>query len=633
MFLVELVMQGVRGIRELARLRFQSGFNIVTGGNEAGKTTAVDTIQRLLFPDNQAGSAASFVSKITPDASRGALVVRSDDGSYYRVIQDFSRRAVNLSQYNPASKEFNLLHKDWAGTAQFMAGLIAGISEENYAKVFVFRREHEQELSRSSAPVAPAVPVAPAHKPAPSVPGGGAAGQARLAELRETLKKAEEAADADYRHQSAKLALDEIGKKLARLDESEGKKAEIDATLAELKGCETLPENLPELIEAYERRQGQKMADVDDLNKELEGLRMQLSRIPAVNFMTDKLFIAGGIFGVLSILAGVFVLTAEYAYLFPIGVLLSLVLMAAAWYNGSRKNAQRKAVRRDVDAAERELLDLEKKFEQDGAAITASMRAVRAGTTAELKEKAENYRYFLSLRNDSEEARQRILADATPETLRQQHSRQQAEVSELEQAARAVAQYAVDTYGLRQDIERLEAEAAPSGAPFGFGAMDTDLPTDFSTPAAGPGQGGFLSGLDAAGRISGIEKETLIPAVEAASQRNLTAVTGGKYIRIELGHDGPPVVHAKDGSVISFPELSHGTKALVYFCFRTGLIEALAGKRRLPFILDDALAGFDPARQQAACQVLRALGSKTQVVLFTSNPALKAPGDVSAVLK
>ncbi len=64
-----------------------------------------------------------------------------------------------------------------------------------------------------------------------------------------------------------------------------------------------------------------------------------------------------------------------------------------------------------------------------------------------------------------------------------------------------------------------------------------------------------------------------------------------------------------------------------------GSIEALAGKRLLPFILDDPFSGFDPARQQAACQVLRALGKKTQVVLFTANPALRMAGEPAAELK
>jgi uncharacterized protein YhaN len=62
-------------------------------------------------------------------------------------------------------------------------------------------------------------------------------------------------------------------------------------------------------------------------------------------------------------------------------------------------------------------------------------------------------------------------------------------------------------------------------------------------------------------------------------------------------------------------------------------VEAVAGKRRLPCILDDPFTGMDPARQQAACQVLRALGAKTQVILFTSNPALRTPNDPAADLK
>jgi uncharacterized protein YhaN len=127
--------------------------------------------------------------------------------------------------------------------------------------------------------------------------------------------------------------------------------------------------------------------------------------------------------------------------------------------------------------------------------------------------------------------------------------------------------------------------------------------------------------------------ETLIPAVESAAQRNLSAASNGRYVRIELGHGGSPVVHGKDDSIVAVSELSHGTKALIYFCVRAGIVEALAGKRRLPFIIDDALAGFDPGRQQAACQILRALGTKTQVLLFTSNPALKATGDVAMEFK
>jgi hypothetical protein len=263
------------------------------------------------------------------------------------------------------------------------------------------------------------------------------------------------------------------------------------------------------------------------------------------------------------------------------------------------------------------------------------MRSTGASSLVELKEKAENYRYFLSLGADLDEQRQRSLGDLTPEILQQQFENQQREVVELEKAAQALAQYNVDTYAFRQDIERLESESsgASAGASWDFGAEAQELPADFADSPAGSDQGGFLAELSIASRFGGIEMGTLIPAVEAAAQRNLIAVTAGKYVRLEAGHDGDPIVHAKDDSVVAYSELSHGTRSLIYFCLRTGLVEALAGKRRFPFMLDDSLADFDPTRQKAACQVLRALGAKTQVILFTSNPALRAEGDAVAELK
>ncbi len=635
MFIVELVMQGVRGIREVARLRFKSGFNFVAAGNESGKTSSVDAVVRLLFPSNEPRVIDSLVSKHTPDASRAALVAYSDDGAYYRVIEDFSKRAVNLSRYNASTKDFTLMHKDWDTTARFMEELTAGISEGEYDKLYVFRREQYAVRSGRASSPAPAPHPAPVRNPAPAPAKGKTAVQeARLAELRAMFNKAEEAADADYKLQSGKLRLEEIRKKLENIEEINNRLADIDANIEALKGCTTLPGDLDEILTEHERGQGEKMTRSDELNKDITGLQMQIDSVPRVNLATDPLFIAGAAAGALSVVAALFVLSEEQRDYFPLGILVALVLIAVAWYKGSRKSTERKMLARELEKLQAELVDLEKSFEQGGTAIAACMQATGSSTTAELREKAENYRYFLSMRGDIDEQRKRMLDGRPAEDLQAEYVRQQQGVIELEKAAAALARYNIDTYAIRQDIERLEGEMS-GGVTADFSNSGQDLSGDFGFAAPLPAEGtaGFLAELGIGSRIGGIEMETLIPAVEAAAQRNLSAATGGKYVRIEAGHEGDPIVHAQDDSPVQYSELSHGTKDLIYFCLRTGLVEALAGKRRLPFLLDDSLAAFDPARQQAACQILRALGAKTQVILFTSNPALKAAGDAEAELK
>jgi DNA repair exonuclease SbcCD ATPase subunit len=633
MFLVELVLQGVRGFREPTRLRFKGGFNLVIAGNESGKTTSVAAMQRLLFPISQAGALDSMVSRHTPDASRAALVMSSTDNDYYRIIQDFSKHVVNISQYNPTSKEFSLLHKDWESAARFMAELTAGITADDFSRIFVFQREQPVRPGKYNS--AAALRSAPSTLVPPAV-RKTSGNQERLAVLRESLRKAEEAADAEYKYQSVKLALEENRKKIASLDELGRKKAEMESSLKALKAYEAIPDDLGALIEAQEQRLGQKLANADELNNRIEGLKMQRAAIPTFDLVSDKLFITGSVLGVLSLILGGFVLTGDTAYyLLAGGVLLALALMAGAWYFGSRRDVQRKHYLKEEENQKQELAELEKRFQQEGATVTAYMLSTMASSTAELKEKAENYRYFLSLRADLEEQRQRSFGDLTLEILQQQCEDQQREVVELEKAALALAQFNVDTYSIRQDIERLDSEtsAASAGASWDIGAEAQDLSSDFDDFPAGGGQSGFLAELSIASRVGGIEMETLVPAVEAAAQRSLIAVTAGRYVRLEAGHDGDPIVHASDDSVVAYSELSHGTRGLITFCLRTGLVEALAGKRRFPFILDDSLAEFDPARQKAACQVLRALGAKTQVILFTSNPALRAEGDAVAELK
>jgi hypothetical protein len=640
MFLVELVMQGVRGFQALVRLRFQGGFNLIAAGNEAGKTTAVETVQRLLFPRNEAGLLDTLLSRQTPDASRGALVVFSDDGGYYRIIEDFSKRAANLSKYDAGTKDFTLMQKEWDSAAAFMSRLMSNTAEQDFEKVFIFRREHYANLRGASGPAAMPAPIPRAQPSKPAAPAAHKTGSndAKLAELREALQKSEEAADAEYKAQSAKLALDEVRKKLASLEEIEQKRHDISAKLAELKGCENLPEDLHSLLEAYERLQGQKSAEVEDLNSQLSGLKAQLDTLPTVDLMKDKFLLAGGVLGAISFILGMFVFSSAQRMYFYGGLVAAMGLMGFAVFNSTRSSGKRKTLEQEIETLEKDRNGIDKRPDKESVAMKALMKSACAATPAELKDKADSYRYLHSLQDDIEDQWKRITADRNPEMLQQEYNRLQQEALELGKAARAVAQYNIDTYAIRQEIERIEGEAssvASGGVAWDFGAEPQDLPTDFgAAPSAGRGQAGFHAELEVAARIGGIELETLIPAVEAGAQRNLAAITNGKYLRIEVGQaGGAPRVHARDEAITQYADLSHGTQDLIYFCLRTGLVEALAGKVRLPMLLDDALAGFDVARQKAACQVLRTLGTKTQVILFSSNPALKAEGDAYAELQ
>lgn len=641
MFLVELVMQGVRRFKEPARLRFQSGFNFVAAGNEAGKTTAVDTVQRLLFPSGDAGRLSKFLPRQAPDASRGALVVYSGDGSYYRVIQDFSRQGVNLSRYDPATKEFILQHKDWASAAQFMAAMTAGISEDDFARIFFFRRGQSPGAQPGIPPAAePRAFTPPAQTRAAAAPAGRSpAKEARLAELREALARAEKAADAEYRAQSGKLRLQEIGKKLGVLQEIDERIAELESKLAEMKGCENLPGDLSHLIEEHERAQSQRMMDLDRITQDISGVQSQIDTVPRLNIMADPLFIAGVVLAAGSVVAALFFLTTEQAAFFPIGVIASLGLVAGAWYKSSRKNAECAVLQKEIDELEAQRVEVEKSFEQGGAPILACLKATGLTSPAELKDLVENYRYYRSLLDEAKEQRERMASGASPEALRAEYDAQQKETAELDKAAHAVAHENIDAYSLRQDIERIEQELALSpqhAAPsWDFGGGEEDL-AGGSGAAAAPAAaapGGFFGELGTAIRVGGIEPDILIPAVVAACQRNLAAVTNGAYVRVDISPGSDPVVYDRNNVRLGAADLSHSTAETLYFCLRAGLVEALAGKLRLPFLLDDPAAGLDPARQKAAFQVLRTLGGKTQVILFTSNPAHRAQGDVAMELK
>jgi len=93
------------------------------------------------------------------------------------------------------------------------------------------------------------------------------------------MRKAEEAADAEYKLEAAKLRLGEIAKKLESITEAEAHRGARSGA-GPLKVCEMLPENLNDLIGEHEREQSAKMVKTEELAQDIEVLTSQRDAIP-----------------------------------------------------------------------------------------------------------------------------------------------------------------------------------------------------------------------------------------------------------------------------------------------------------------------------------------------------------------
>ena len=131
------------------------------------------------------------------------------------------------------------------------------------------------------------------------------------------------------------------------------------------------------------------------------------------------------------------------------------------------------------------------------------------------------------------------------------------------------------------------------------------------------------------------------PAVLAAAGAAFERVTAGRYTAVvqpEESEDDLRVLGA-DGVAKTLATLSRGTAEQLYLCLRLGLAREFAAQSvALPFVMDDCLVDFDPARAAATAGVLVEFASAGQVMVFTCHPEtvttlLEASGGDAAVVE
>ena len=97
----------------------------------------------------------------------------------------------------------------------------------------------------------------------------------------------------------------------------------------------------------------------------------------------------------------------------------------------------------------------------------------------------------------------------------------------------------------------------------------------------------------------------------------LSALTDGRYTSISLDDRMTVRLNTPD-RLLTLEQVSCGTMQQVYFALRLAAAGLLSGKSEVPIILDEPFAMYDEERLKSALRILS--GSARQVILFTCQP-------------
>ncbi len=108
---------------------------------------------------------------------------------------------------------------------------------------------------------------------------------------------------------------------------------------------------------------------------------------------------------------------------------------------------------------------------------------------------------------------------------------------------------------------------------------------------------------------------------------NLAGLTCGRYRAVSLEADSlVPAISGAGRERVGEASLSQGTRAALYLALRLAMGKLVSGGRTLPLVLDDPLVDLDDGRRAAALELLKRLGSETQVLLLSFDRRLAECG-------
>ena len=133
----ELVLQGVRKFAQMQRIPLGPGFSLFYAETGGGKSTVVDVIVHLLYPNPTEPASTEFqTAPGTP--CRVSLMLEQGDEKY-RLVKDITSGSIALTRMDPATGRFTTVTAAAAEILQYLTSQLHLPQRDILESVYIAR--------------------------------------------------------------------------------------------------------------------------------------------------------------------------------------------------------------------------------------------------------------------------------------------------------------------------------------------------------------------------------------------------------------------------------------------------------------------------------------------------------------
>jgi hypothetical protein len=565
--LTELLYQKVKDLAGQGQLSLKPGYVAIVSKAASLRVALVAPI--CPAPDDQ---------KRLADGAGGTRVgvgLTSGDGTPYRLLRELGGTR-QLLRFDAATKKYASITEDQLEIDSFLRVECGMPPSDSYTGFFILEVNELPSLRGKSAAAA-----SEAYVDHPRVK--------TLKEELETTKNFEGMQDRLFKVAQRLHDLKVLAEKLREAQ------ADVAAIEDELKRSPWSPEQIKELVAKASRAK-------DDLKKRDDALAdivkkrqraVQSVPPPPEPVLSDPWFYGGLLAGAgLDLLA--FLIKRPFIAIGGLVAFLAPLVAVLRWIQADEADKQSAALHKELKEREE---SVRRSYEAEQAPLKAALKAAKTDSPSDL----------LALFRERElVVQRRDVARAKLDKLKLEPelSRLPVEVPLLE-SEKAKLEEQVQKMGFARPLGEIEADlkhAMGISEQRGKGAAaipEAEVPKNL---------------IDRASELLNLTSDELWAQMQARLLSYLSALTDKRVALATRDGNGLLTVAAPDGRSGPYTSLPPPLRDLVYTSLRLTLLERVAGYKRLPIVVDDAFATFDPAKRALVAKMLKGISTQTQVI-------------------